>query len=184
MNLIYNVLVVIMRGLSGSGKTTLVNKLSDTLWRNHSWDSFTVSADHFFMKNGKYQFNPTQLSDAHADCFRQFLNLLDFSKQCVALRPEVEGVVIFVDNTNTQLFELTPYHLGAQSQDVFPVLLELVHPVEDCIKENTHNVPERSIRSQDEQFEEHLPWHCCIEVSRDANIEELAKGLMALVKKP
>ncbi|CAC5398331.1 CNP [Mytilus coruscus] len=53
----------IMRGVSGSGKSTLV-RLIGNIYR----DSRICSADQYFMKNGKYQFDKSNLSIAHEKC--------------------------------------------------------------------------------------------------------------------
>ena len=45
--------VIIMRGPSGSGKSTYIQK--------HFPDAYVCSADHFFIKNGEYVFEPAKI---------------------------------------------------------------------------------------------------------------------------
>ena len=49
----------IVRGLSGSGKTTIAHNLTHNVF----------SADDYFTTHaGDYNFDPSKLGDAHADC--------------------------------------------------------------------------------------------------------------------
>lgn len=58
----------IIRGLPGSGKSTLATKLVEP--------TRIAEADMYFMKNGKYEFDITQIASAHSWCrnkVRQFM---------------------------------------------------------------------------------------------------------------
>lgn len=94
--------VVILSGVSGAGKSTYAEKLLTET------QGIKVSADHYFMWEDMYKFDPTKLGEAHADCFRRFISHLQapFSWSCVV-----------VDNTNTTVEEIAPYILGAQAFD-------------------------------------------------------------------
>jgi predicted kinase len=89
--------IIIMRGLPGSGKSTrALRHMNSAIVANEM--SSIVSADDYFTHDGLYDFNPSKLRDAHADCFSKFL---------IAL---IKGHnLIVVDNTNTQLWEFENY---------------------------------------------------------------------------
>lgn len=114
--------VIIMRGIPGSGKSTVGAGLAGA--------GIKVSADDFFMVNGEYQFNPAQISAAHADCFRRFL-------ACLA-----HGVdTVVVDNTNLATWECSPYVLAANA---FGYEVEIVNVKCDAAvayARQTHGVP-------------------------------------------
>jgi predicted kinase len=92
--------VVILSGISGAGKSHYAVKLT-----RDTPDSTIVSADRFFYRdNGEYEFDVTKLSEAHATCFRYFIDALMIGDELVV-----------VDNTNTTIWEISPYVLGAQA---------------------------------------------------------------------
>ena len=84
---------IIMRGLPGSGKSTLAKKLC----AEHA-DHVYASADDYFMRGGRYQFSPRDLSKAHHACLKTFL--LGVARRCPC---------VVVDNTNTQAWEYENY---------------------------------------------------------------------------
>lgn len=88
--------VHIMRGLPGSGKSTFAQKTKAEL-EKLGWAVGIASADDFFSKTGKYTFVANKISDAHRECFTNFL---DHMLACD---------VVIVDNTNTQVWEFINY---------------------------------------------------------------------------
>ncbi len=88
--------VTVLRGISGSGKSTWVER--------NAPNAVVVSADHFFMKDGVYQFDPSQLAENHQRCFRLFMEAI--------LRSEAW---IVVDNTNIMAWEYAPYVQAGQA---------------------------------------------------------------------
>lgn len=168
-------IVIIMRGLSGSGKSTMVNKIMDALLPL-GWDSFRVSADDFFMEGGEYKFDPSKLSQAHAMCMSGFLVCLEAGKRQVTKKIS-NGVVVFVDNTNTTVAEYTPYTLVAESQGYKPLLLEVATGIEVCKRENVHGVPDAGIEAQNKRFEMSRPWDNTRTVNRHADTQALAKNI-------
>jgi len=91
-----NTQIIIMRGLPGSGKTTWIDRHIVA----HPGTSFVrCSADHFFEKDGEYLFDSRQLDRAHRMCFHHFV------EACTITRPDF----IYVDNTNSTLWEMAPY---------------------------------------------------------------------------
>lgn len=84
-------ILYIVRGLPGSGKSTYAKTLVHP--------SAHFEADQYFMKGGKYVFDPSKLKDAHADCLaRTRKAMVDGKHKMVA-----------VSNTFTMKWELQPY---------------------------------------------------------------------------
>lgn len=132
---------IVMRGVSGSGKSTWI--------RGAHPDGFVLSADHFFMKDGKYLFDPDQIAQAHHTCLRRFVLACSLAAwNHYAPTPDQEGVII-VDNTNTSLAEMAPYCAVALA---YGHQLQVVNLVVDdlavCARRNKHGVPLSAIESQ------------------------------------
>lgn len=136
---------IILSGVSGSGKSTYAEKLLQQS------QGVKVSADHFFMKYGVsaegkqteaavYHFDPSKLQEAHNDCFRRFVGFL------------MEGWSdIVVDNTNTMVWELSPYMLAASAFGYAAEIRTLwVHSTDLTMawKRNIHKVPLGVLDSQ------------------------------------
>lgn len=103
--------VYILRGLSGSGKSAL----AESLVRNASAPHHIVSADHFFVVDGVYQFDPTKLQMAHNTCFEVFARAV--------LHDTVDTII--VDNTNSTLREYAHYAIVARLCGYEVVVLEI-----------------------------------------------------------
>ena len=56
--------VLIMRGLPGSGKTFRANEMI-----GNSLNVAHVSADHFFMVDGKFKYDASKAQEARTHCF-------------------------------------------------------------------------------------------------------------------
>jgi predicted kinase len=161
--------VIILSGVSGSGKTTYAKDLlSDP---NRLGTAGLVSADQYFIQerkghtsctvwalvltqgqyertpsspHGEYLFDASKLSEAHADCFRRFIDHLRAGTR-----------LVIVDNTNTTNEEIAPYYLGAQAFGyeveivTFDVRLKIgqVH-LENFAKRNSHGVSANVIWKQ------------------------------------
>lgn len=80
--------LIIMRGLPGSGKSTKAS----------SFGGKKLSTDDYFSVNGKHQFDPSKLTEAHE------WNQNRTEKAMVLSEP-----IIVIDNTNTQFWEMQPY---------------------------------------------------------------------------
>lgn len=113
----------IIRGLPGSGKSTLALSLLNT-----TRDMRHVEADMFFMKDGIYQFDPTQLKDAHAWCQGVVKDYMEF------------GIPVVVSNSFVKLWEMKPYLDMAQKHNYNVQVIE-------CNGNfgSTHDVPEATI---------------------------------------
>ena len=129
--------VIVMRAISGAGKTTLAKKITKQ-------GGTICSADDYFLGR---KFNPAELSNAHKACMRAFL---------AALGSGTELVV--VDNTNTQLWEATPYVSVAEAMGYEVEIHEVECDVDTAARRNVHNVPRHTVQAMAKRFERSLPW--------------------------
>jgi predicted kinase len=141
--------VIIMCGISGSGKSTRAAKFYPK--------AMVVSADHFFMVDGEYRFDPSKLPQAHGACLRNFV---------MCLQGDADMVV--VDNTNTTVAEVAPYAALALAYG-YDLKVEILKvDVETAAARNLHGVPKAGIVKMAERLEalkDSLPpWWPCEEV--------------------
>lgn len=123
-------ILFINRGLPGSGKSTLAKQLGQ--------GGAVFSTDEFFMKEGRYVFNPSMLGTAHA---------WNLKRATEAMQKGITPIVI--DNTNTTAKEIRPY---AQAAAQYGYKVEMREPdtpwkfdVDELVKKNTHGVPRDAI---------------------------------------
>ncbi|EPT2925370.1 ATP-binding protein [Vibrio vulnificus] len=84
--------LTLIRGLPGSGKSTLAQQLAKQTLAVH------LEADMYFVdQQGRYQFDPTRLEQAHCWCL---------NKVCQYLK---QGRAVIVSNTFVQHWEMKPY---------------------------------------------------------------------------
>lgn len=130
--------VKIIRGPSGSGKSTLI--------RERFPNATVVSADHFFYRDGIYEFDVTKLPEAHASCFSKFLYALRQSKP-----------LIVVDNTAIRRWEWDNYaqaaELAGYQVNVIEMTVKSIDAVKICARRNTHGVPLLTVAKQVLDFE-------------------------------
>ena len=111
-----------MMGIPGSGKSTWIKAN-----RPHA---LVCSADHFFMKDGEYRFEPSKISEAQAMCLRAFTEGAQ------------DGLYdIVVDNTSTSLVELAPYVALANAYDHEVEIVHVDVAPEVAAARNVHGVP-------------------------------------------
>ncbi len=84
-------ILYLVRGLPGSGKSTHAKTLVQA--------SAHFEADQYFQKGGKYDFDPTKLKDAHADCLARTRKAMTSGKH----------KAVAVSNTFTMKWEMQPY---------------------------------------------------------------------------
>lgn len=120
--------VEIFRGIPGVGKSTMARKA--ILHRNAQ----CVSADYYFTRSGRYEFNATLLPMAHAECLMTYVGLIR------------NDVRIVVDNTNLTVAEIAPYYALAQAYGHDVKIITYMRPPEDCIKTQVHAVPAETVR--------------------------------------
>jgi predicted kinase len=116
--------VYILSGIPGSGKSTYAANSP----------GYAVSADDYFTKGGEYVFDHKKLKEAHAECFRNFIQQIE----------EYPGIVI-VDNTNTTVEEISPYVLGASAFGYEHEIITFLCDPKVAAERNKHNVPLKSI---------------------------------------
>ena len=122
--------LILLRGLPGSGKSTFAKSLGV---------SEHYEADMFFERNGKYEFDPSRLKDAHQWCRHSVMDAMK------------EGhSKIIVSNTFTQEWEMEAYYLLAEElgYQVFSVVVENRHN-----GENIHGCPKDKIEIMRNRFE-------------------------------
>lgn len=125
--------IVILVGASGSGKST---------WVSQQEKGKVVSADHFFMKNGLYDFNASLLPKAHEACQKAFREAL-----------EAQEPLIYVDNTSTRAWERKPYVDAAKAAG-YEVWVKVfrIDPKLGAIR-NLHGVPIEAIQKMDARID-------------------------------
>ena len=129
--------VSILCGVSGCGKTTWAA-------RNGIWPLRVVSADHaFYDRDGKYNFDPSRLPEAHGSCLRYFV---------AALQDKVSHVI--VDNTNTTVAEIAPYAALALAYGFDLEILFFNCDPEVAAARNTHGVPVAGVMAQHARLQE------------------------------
>ena len=117
----------ILRGIPGSGKSTCGKKIVDNA-KAAGFTAIKFESDDFFMKNGKYNWNPKLLGMAHKWCqnnVRKALNEYD---------------VVVVANTNLNLADVNTYvKIANDAYADFEVIA--IHGNH----KNVHNVPEETL---------------------------------------
>lgn len=131
-----------MRGVSGSGKSTLAKQLAPQ-------NAVICSADNFFERLG--HFDPTKLGEAHGECLRLYTESVQANVPC-----------IIVDNTNTTLWEISPYVALAQAygREFYIIEIETDLSAAELAARNVHGVPEAGIEAMKKRISENslLPW--------------------------
>ncbi len=143
--------VVLLRGLPGAGKSTVAHAIRAQLRTTGApLSTLTVSADDWFMREGRYEFTPKGLKAAHA--MSQGLAQGGLYSYCPA-------DVVFVDNTNIRRWEMQPYLDMAEKAFAAVVQVQVTvraprpsghRTVADEVAEvlaarNTHGVPKEVI---------------------------------------
>jgi predicted kinase len=127
----------LVRGLPGSGKSTLASRLA-------SRPSLAIAADDFFYdEQGRYQFDPKRLGEAHAWCQNSARGGLKFGDVAVA-------------NTFTQGWEIAPYvEIAAKAGARLVVVSLFDGGLDDAAlaQRNEHGVPAAGIAAMRSRYE-------------------------------
>jgi predicted kinase len=136
--------LIIMRGISGSGKSTLAKKIGEK--------GVVLSTDDYFMKNGKYDFEPSKLGLYHKQ------NQEEAEKN---MKKEISPIVI--DNTNSKIWEMKPYVSLADKYGYEVVIKELPTPsIEELLKRQgerqsiNKSLPEDVLKRMIDKFEKNI----------------------------
>ena len=125
--------MVVMRGLPGSGKSTVVSAISRLYPR-----AVVCSADHYFLRDGRYEFDPALLKSAHQEC-----------QDKARAACEAGERLVVVDNTGVRRWELVTYFKLAQSYNYTVIVVEPRTPwrfnVNQLAAKNTHGVQRLAI---------------------------------------
>jgi predicted kinase len=128
--------LIIVRGLPGSGKSTLAHLIAGEINRGDPGMAQVFEADQFFMIDGKYQFEASELPQAHGDCLARTAKHLE------------RGGVAIVSNTFTTRRELKPYFNLAKEFGIVPV----VYLAQNQFN-NVHGVPAEKLEQMRNRFQ-------------------------------
>lgn len=122
-------ILYILRGPSGVGKSTKAKELGIS--------GTTLSTDDFWMKDGKYVFDPLRIAEAHQWNQKR-------TREC--LKKGISPII--VDNTNIEAWEMKPYVYMAQEfgYQVQIVPVEVKNTPQELAQRNKHGVPENVIQ--------------------------------------
>lgn len=140
--------MVLMRGAPGSGKSHLAIQIVRlTMGRNCNPNKFVFSTDDFFVH--ARQFIPSLLQEAHS-----------WNQERVRSAAERKQSPIFVDNTNTEIWEMKPYSEIAVRNGYMLELLEPSTPwryqESQLARRNVHGVARKQIENMLARFEKNL----------------------------
>jgi uridine kinase len=126
---------IIVRGVSGVGKTTFANIVAEP--------KVVCTADDYFEQDGKYNFDPTKLGEAHKQSMNRFDQAL--------MNPAVKNIV--VANTNVKPTDYRYYVDKANEAGVkvIYVVLEKRHD-----NPNVHSVPDHVLQRQHDSLKNDL----------------------------
>lgn len=129
--------VIILRGVPGAGKSTFARWL---VTRSVGpGDMVVVSNDHYFEKDGKYDWDPRKIPLAVEQCHANFIR---------AVRDRV--LTVIVDNMNCNPADFAKYEeiARAEGYKVVHLVVENRHG-----SVNIHRVPEHKVRERAGRFD-------------------------------
>lgn len=129
--------VLILRAVSGAGKTFFANTLKSLYPA-----AVIVSADFYFEKDGRYEFDASKLGAAHKSCQEAFDRAIDAKSE-----------LIIVSNTNCNIRDAAYYDSEAKAAgyNVIYLVVENRHGGHD-----NHGVPMNTIRTQENNLRNSL----------------------------
>jgi NEDD4-binding protein 2 len=130
-----------MKSISGSGKSSVASLIASG-YNNRSSCSSVRSTDNYFMKDGKYCFDPKMLGQYHANTLRDVQNDMIDETPCIIL-----------DNTNLKSDHIKPYIKAAKHYGYSVTLIEVDCGLNEAKKRNAtrsedRKIPETVLESQ------------------------------------
>ena len=124
--------LILLRGLPGSGKSTFAKSLG----------GIHIEADQYFMDNGVYKFDASQIKNAHNYCQSQTRAWMSHNGE------QIKTDKIIVSNTFTMEWEMDAYFEMAEEfgYQVFSLIVENRHEgvnVHDCPKDKIEQMRNR-----------------------------------------
>ncbi len=126
--------LILLRGLPGSGKSTFAKSLG----------GIHIEADQYFMRNGVYEFDASQLKNAHNYCQSQTRAWMSHNGE------QISTDKIVVSNTFTQEWEMDAYFEMAEEfrYQVICLIVENRHG-----SMSVHDVPQHKLNEMRNRFE-------------------------------
>lgn len=126
--------LILLRGLPGSGKSTFAKSLG----------GIHIEADQYFVVNGEYKYDGSQIENAHNYCQSQTRAWMTHSGEQISVDK------IIVSNTFTREWELEPYFKMAEEfgYQVVCLIVENRHG-----SKNINGVPEDKIEQMRNRFD-------------------------------
>ncbi|XP_067932550.1 2',3'-cyclic-nucleotide 3'-phosphodiesterase-like [Watersipora subatra] len=138
-------LLILMRGVPGSGKSTIVQHLMHRLKTDA-----VCSADQYFMRDGKYNFDRSKLREAHNGCQQKAQQLC-----------EQQSRVVIIDNTQVKTWETKAYIQLAKTYGYVVIMLvplaQHTASPQTLAQRNSHGVDAETIQQKLHMFEEYNP---------------------------
>jgi len=113
-----------------------------------------ISADDYFMSDGKYKFDKLQLTKAHGQCLKLFVALVKPDKKVVILsglpgsgKSKFATTVdadIVVDNTNLSVAEIAPYVALSMAYGAHYQIIRIKCDPSVAFARCTHGVPKET----------------------------------------
>ncbi|XP_059050005.1 uncharacterized protein LOC131845010 [Achroia grisella] len=147
-----NRILIIMRGAPGSGKTYLAKQVIENIIGSTPglFETHVFSTDDYFNVRGIYQFNRSNLSNAHA-----------WNQNRARYASEKGLSPIIIDNTNIEDWEMEPYFRIAVA---YGYIVEIMEPSttwskkpSQLVKRNSHNVPLLTIQRMLDNYQNFTP---------------------------
>ena len=127
--------VIIIRAAPGAGKSTLAKHLSSEIKHN----SEVFEADQYFYQSGTYDFDPSKLYQAHANCqdrFRKFLSSNSTKKTAIVANTNIKAkeMEVYVDYALKNGFNLKVIMVKSQFKSIHNVPDEVVQRMRDNLQ--------------------------------------------------